>query len=79
MAPENTKKSRTESYSDDDEKMHNVPKKKSELDDTYESVDLGLEDDYKDEHDAGEAYGYEMAYENLEEAYDEDYGYDEYD
>ncbi|KAK9290332.1 hypothetical protein L1049_008499 [Liquidambar formosana] len=79
VPPENTKKSRTESHSDDDNSMPQVRKKEIESKDTYKHGD-GLEDDYEYEGHTGRGYGKDLCYENLEEVYDygDDYGYDGY-
>ncbi|KAJ0093101.1 hypothetical protein Patl1_26754 [Pistacia atlantica] len=66
----NTKKSRTESHSDNDDKLANNGKKEHEWDDTLKNGELDGEDDYNDEQDAEGMFHNELDYENPDDTFD---------
>ncbi|XP_031260275.1 transcription factor IIIB 60 kDa subunit isoform X2 [Pistacia vera] len=66
----NTKKSRTESHSDNDDKLANNGKKEHEWDDTLKNGDLDGEDNYNDEQDAEGMFHNELDYENPDDTFD---------
>ncbi|KAL5770230.1 hypothetical protein ACOSP7_014384 [Xanthoceras sorbifolium] len=78
VVPEDTKKQRTESHADSDNKLPKSGNQDHESEETLKNSDLGPEGNYDGEGDAGEEYGNEMD-ENVDETYyydDDDYGYD---
>ncbi|KAK3198206.1 hypothetical protein Dsin_021621 [Dipteronia sinensis] len=76
VAPEDTKKQRTESLADSDNKLPKSGNQEHKSEETLKN-NLGPEVDEDDEGDAGEAYGNEMD-ENVDETYCYDDGDDDY-